>query len=285
MTAAEFLVVMSLVAGVAGTGVGGLIGVLFAGKGNRIMSRMLSFAAGIMVGVVCFDLIPESVKLSQTEGFEYGGMLIMVASVAFGIVLVYYLNKLVDYITLKSHDMAHAHVHNATHIKPEELHHEQDLIEESAIPNVDRKSLLKAGIIMLLAIALHNFPEGMAIGSTGVNNEMSGVVLAIIIALHNIPEGIAIAAPMAGGGIKKWLAVLLTALAGATTIVGAAFGILVGGVSDLATGICIGFAGGAMLYVTFGEIMPQSILLEEGRLPAISMLIGLVGAAVIVFAM
>ena len=73
-------------------------------------------------------------------------------------------------------------------------------------------------------------------------------------------------------------------VAGAATVVGALIGLAVGGISRLASGICMGLAGGAMLYVTFCEILPQSILMEEGRVPAVSMLVGIVCSMVFVFA-
>lgn len=87
-----------------------------------------------------------------------------------------------------------------THRSIEELHHETKVIEANDALNadavatvktqeVDKKSLLKAGIIMLLAIALHNLPEGMAIGATGASDTQTGILIAIIIAVHNIPEG------------------------------------------------------------------------------------------------
>ena len=182
-----------------------------------------------------------------------------------------------------------------THRSIEELHHETKVIEANdalisdgtktvKTQEVDKKSLLKAGVIMLLAIALHNLPEGMAIGATGASNTQTGILIAIIIAVHNIPEGMAISAPLASGGVKGWKTVLLTALAGAATVLGAVIGLAVGGISKLASGICMGLAGGAMLYVTFCEILPQSILMEEGRVPAVSMLVGIICSMIFVFA-
>lgn len=102
--------------------------------------------------------------------------------------------------------------------------------------------------------------------------------------MHNIPEGMAISAPLASGGVKGWKTILLTALAGAATVLGAVIGLAVGGISKLASGICMGLAGGAMLYVTFCEILPQSILMEEGRVPAVSMLVGIICSMIFVFA-
>lgn len=282
------ILVLSLVAGIVGTGLGGIIGVLLKNKGNKVMGRVLSFAGGVMVGVVTFEMLPEAVEYSKIENsIEQSGILIAVSALGVGMLIIFGLNKMLDVIENM----------RGTHKSIEELHHETKVIEANdalmeanacgntaAVQAVDKKSLLKAGLIMLLAIAFHNLPEGMAIGASGASNSQTGVLVAIIIAVHNIPEGMAISAPLASGGVKGWKTVLLTALAGAATVVGALIGLAVGGISQLASGICMGLAGGAMLYVTFCEILPQSILMEEGRVPAVSMLVGIVCSMVFVFA-
>lgn len=282
------ILVLSLVAGIVGTGLGGIIGVLLKNKGNKVMGRVLSFAGGVMVGVVTFEMLPEAVEYSKIENsFEQSGILIAVSALVVGMLIIFGLNKMLDVIENM----------RGTHKSIEELHHETKVIEANdalmeanacgdtaAVQAVDKKSLLKAGLIMLLAIAFHNLPEGMAIGASGASNSQTGILVAIIIAVHNIPEGMAISAPLASGGVKGWKTILLTALAGAATVVGALIGLAVGGISRLASGICMGLAGGAMLYVTFCEILPQSILMEEGRVPAVSMLVGIVCSMVFVFA-
>ncbi len=282
------ILVLSLVAGIVGTGLGGIIGVLLKNKGNKVMGRVLSFAGGVMVGVVTFEMLPEAVEYSKIKNsFEQSGILIAVSALVVGMLIIFGLNKMLDVIENM----------RGTHKSIEELHHETKVIEANdalmeanacgntaAVQAVDKKSLLKAGLIMLLAIAFHNLPEGMAIGASGASNSQTGILVAIIIAVHNIPEGMAISAPLASGGVKGWKTILLTALAGAATVVGALIGLAVGGISRLASGICMGLAGGAMLYVTFCEILPQSILMEEGRVPAVSMLVGIVCSMVFVFA-
>ncbi|MDR3216259.1 MAG: ZIP family metal transporter [Clostridiaceae bacterium] len=144
-------------------------------------------------------------------------------------------------------------------------------------------ALKGAGFLMLLAIMLHNFPEGAAIGSAGALNEGLGAVLAIVVALHNIPAGFAISAPLVAGGTKRISAILLTALAGAATAAGAMFGLFLGGLSALFSGVLLGLSGGAMLYATFGEIMQQSIRLNGGKMPAAWMFAGLMLSAAAVF--
>lgn len=210
------ILVLSLVAGIVGTGLGGIIGVLLKNKGNKVMGRVLSFAGGVMVGVVTFEMLPEAVEYSKIKNsFEQSGILIAVSALVVGMLIIFGLNKMLDVIENM----------RGTHKSIEELHHETKVIEANdalmeanacgntaAVQAVDKKSLLKAGLIMLLAIAFHNLPEGMAIGASGASNSQTGILVAIIIAVHNIPEGMAISAPLASGGVKGWKTILLTAL-------------------------------------------------------------------------
>ncbi len=275
------VMILALVAGVVGTGVGGVIGVLLRGKGNKVMGRVLSFAGGVMVGIVAFEMIPEAVEMTVVDGKLWTGVLIACAMIVVGMAVIYGLNKLIDVLENM----------RDTHRELAELHHETAILqakqkeeEKNAVSSPEsRKRMLKAGFIMLVAIALHNFPEGMAIGAGGMASTTTGVLIAIMIAVHNIPEGMAISAPLASGGVGAWKTIGLTTLAGAATVFGAAIGLLVGGLGLIATGVCMGLAGGAMLYVTFCEILPQATLMEEGRVPAVSMLVGIVFAMIFVY--
>ena len=111
----------------------------------------------------------------------------------------------------------------------------------------------------------------------------SALVLAILIGLHNIPEGMAISVPLINGGISKRRAVLLTALTGAPTIVGAIIGYLIGDIGALGLALSLSFASGAMLYVTFGEILPQSILMYRSKLPAFFVIIGILVGLIVIY--
>lgn len=284
MSDKTLILVLSLVAGVIGTGLGGVIGVLLRGKGNKVMGRVLSFAGGVMVGVVTFEMIPEAVAMSVIGDWAPSGVLMALGMLAIGMLVIYALNKALDVLENM----------RDTHRQLAELHHETSILAvkqgeaagtATAVGNdvAARRSMLKAGIIMLIAIALHNFPEGMAIGATGAAETKTGILIAVIIAMHNIPEGMSISAPLASGGLGALKTIGLTTLAGAATFLGAILGILVGGIDNLATGICMGLAGGAMLYVTFCEILPQATLMEEGRVPAVSMLIGIGCAMLFVY--
>ena len=105
----------------------------------------------------------------------------------------------------------------------------------------------------------------------------------MIIGLHNIPEGMAVSVPLISGGMPKWKAVLITAASGIPTILGALLGYLLGEIGPMGLTLSLGFASGAMLYVVFGEILPQSFLMYNSKLPAFSAIIGILVGIIIIF--
>jgi len=119
---------------------------------------------------------------------------------------------------------------------------------------VDKNSLLKTGIIVAIGLAIHNFPEGLAIGSGFGASIKLGLSLAIAICFHDIPEGISMAVPMKNGGIKASKVIFYVVLSGVTTGVGAFFGALVGGISQSVIAMCLAFAAGAMIYIVSRRI-------------------------------
>ncbi|MCL2805800.1 MAG: ZIP family metal transporter [Treponema sp.] len=248
------MILFSAIAGICGMGLGSLISAMLIKKtSENMICWLLSFAAGVMISIVCFGLVPKS--------FELAGFIVSVSGLVLGIVVIMGLNYIVDKITATSLKI---------HITHEELYHESQLIHNPA------GRFLRSGIMMLLAIALHNVPEGIAIGAGGSHSFQLGALLAFMIAVHNIPEGMAIAAPLLAGGIKKWKVVLLTSLAGATTLLGGFIGILIGSISDFAIALSLSTAGGAMLYIVFGEIMPQSVIMTKNRTASIVTLFGVI---------
>ncbi len=108
--------------------------------------------------------------------------------------------------------------------------------------------------------------------------------MAVVIGLHNIPEGMSVSVPLISGGVSKLRAVLITAVTGAPTILGAILGYSLASVSPESLALSLSFAGGAMLYVVFGELLPESILMWRSKAPAFGMLVGLVTGMIIIFA-
>ena len=126
-----------------------------------------------------------------------------------------------------------------------------------------------------MGIAVHNFPEGLAVGSGFAAQNSIGLRLALIIALHDMPEGVAMAVPLKLGGYSPFQVLLYTIIAGIPTGIGAFFGELLGGLSNIFISLCMGFAGGAMLYITCGEIIPKTQSVHKGRISTAGMIIGM----------
>ena len=142
--------------------------------------------------------------------------------------------------------------------------------------NTRNNSLLNTGIIVGIGLALHNFPEGLAIGSGFGASIKLGYSLAIAILLHDIPEGLSMSIPMKNGGMSKIKALNYTFLSGVTTGIGAFFGALAGQISKAMISICLAIAAGAMLYIISGELIPESNKLYSGKLSTIGNIIGFV---------
>lgn len=286
MTMVWQVVLITAIAGVGGTGLGGLIGALFKKDSSRIVSLLLSFAGGVMMAVVCFDLISSAILPENAE--EPISVFIVMAGILFGYCVVYLLNYIIDKNT--NHEVAHIDAdHPQTADDLDELIH-ADHYEEHRKMNSSYQ-LFIGGLVMAAAIALHNLPEGMVIGATYAADAVelspsslgSGLVMAVIIGLHNIPEGMAVAVPLISGGMSRAKAVLLTAVTGAPTVIGALLGFWVGMLSPLALSLSLSFASGAMLYVVFGELMPEAILMWRSKLPAAATVIGMLTGVIIIY--
>ena len=235
--------VLGLFFGTIGTTIGGIIGCSLKSQSNKFLSFILSFAAGLMMAVICFDLIPEALGLSQiTE---------VIIGIILGIIVMIFCDLIVDKIFSK---------------KP--------ILNQNTnkVPN----NLLKTGIIVSIGLAIHNIPEGLAIGSGFEASLKLGFSLAIAICFHDIPEGISMALPMKNGGMKAYKIMFYVILSGIATGVGALIGSIVGKISEQIIAIALSFAAGAMLYIVSGELIPESNSLYKGRISALGNMIGFI---------
>lgn len=230
---------LGLFFGTFGTTIGGIIGVCFKNTSNKFLSFILSFASGLMLSIVCFDLIPEALEITNIVN--------VIVGVVFGIIVMIICDILVE-----------------------------KKFNEKKTKRYNENSLLKTGIIVSIGLALHNFPEGLAIGSGFGASLTLGYSLAIAICLHDIPEGISMAVPMKNGGISKYKVIFYVVLSGITTGVGAFFGALVGGISKEIIALCLSFAAGAMLYIVSGELVPESNKLYQGKIVALGNILGII---------
>ena len=244
MTRILYITIWGLLFGVVGTTIGGALSFLINKESKRLLSFVLEFSAGLMLSVVSFDLLPEAFKL--------GGVGLGCIGVVIGTAVVILLDDIIKKL---------------------------DIVQKS----IQNKGVLKAGILMAAAIALHNFPEGVAVGSSFEASMKLGLSIAIVIAVHDIPEGMAVALPLRLGGISPLKVLLLVFLSGVPTGVGALVGALLGEISDKVIASCLGFAGGAMMYIVSSEVMPEANKIYRGRVPAIGNLIGVLCGILIVY--
>ena len=203
---------LGLFFGTFGTTLGGIIGVIIKRNSNKFLSFILAFASGLMMAVICFDLIPEALEISFLSNVIIGIIL--------GIATMIFCELLVE----------KKFKNNSRFVK-------------------DKNRLLKTGIIVSIGLAIHNFPEGLAIGSGFESSMKLGLSLALAICLHDIPEGISMAVPMKNGGMKISKVIFYVVLSGITTGIGAFFGAIIGSISKEIISICLSFAAGAMLYI------------------------------------
>jgi ZIP family zinc transporter len=233
--------------GTFGTTLGGIIGVCLKTTSNRFLSFILSFASGLMLSIVCFDLIPESMDLTS--------ILNTVVGVILGVICMI----ICDILVQKRFNKININVGGAPLGDPKRVN-----------------NLLKTGIIVSIGLALHNFPEGLAIGSGFDASITLGYSLALAICLHDIPEGIAMGVPMKSGGMKVSKIIFFVIMSGITTGIGAFFGALVGTIGKEVIAMCLAFAGGAMLYIVSGELIPESKSIYKGRFTSLGNILGII---------
>ncbi len=202
------VLVISTLAGVVGTMLGGIIA-SFIKKSANISASASLFAGGFMLAIVSFELIPEAVTTGSLQN--------VILSFVVGILLVIIANKIFGSTTTDS-----------------------------------------SSFLVFLAIAIHNFPEGLAIGGGEVAS--IGISVALLIALHNIPEGLALSLPVLKSGKSKAFAIALSALAGLPTAIGGMVGRILSVSSPIFICSCLSLAAGSMTFVTFSEILPTGSL-------------------------
>lgn len=225
-----------LIFGMVGTTLGGILGSFISLKSNKSLGFILEFAAGLMTAVICFDLIPETLNISNVS--------VCIIGIFIGIITMIFCNNIVDKIY-------------------------------SNQKKLKTNTLLKTGIIIAIGLAVHNFPEGLAIGAGFEASNSLGFKLAIAIALHDVPEGISIALPLKNGGSSKLKSIIITTLSGLTTGLGAFFGAIVGNISPILIGISLAFAAGAMLYIVSCELIPESKSIYKGRFASLGNILGI----------
>ncbi len=265
--------------GVGGLALGGGLAAAVHSPSDKTVSLLLRFTAGVMLSVVCFDLVSDAAEESS--------ILPVLCWILIGYLCTYLLNCWIDKQAHHTHShggQEHGHHEHGQEHGHEHGHHHLGH-DSGELCACGHHTLHTAGLVMAAAVALHNVPVGMAIGATfaGAAHGEGGVLAALIIGLHNIPEGMSIAAPLLAGGGKPAGAVGVAALSGLPTILGALAGYGAGTMNPLVLAVSLSFAAGAMLYVIFGELLPESEHLWQSRLSGLSTMLGMLLGMALIF--
>lgn len=215
--------------GVGGaTLIGAIIGIIFKGISHKFSGIVLSFAAGVMLAAAVIGLILPSI--------EYGGnfsLLVTVVGIFCGALCVNVIDKIVP------------HLHRMTGTDFEN--------------HPEKQAQLNKVLLFVMAIAIHNLPEGIAAGvGFGTENVVEAVIVALGIALQNIPEGMVIIGPMLATGMGYKRTFIIAALTGVIEVIGTFMGYFAVSMSSAILPFALAFAGGTMLYVVSDEMIPET---------------------------
>lgn len=236
-------IVLLTALGVGGaTVIGALIGFIFKNISHKFSDIVLSFAAGVMLAAAMLGLIIPSLEY----GGKYG-ILITVAGIFTGAVCLNLIDKLVP------------HLHKIVGVEPESHHNAN----------------LNKVLLFVLAIAIHNLPEGIAAGvGFGSGDTTQALIIAGGIALQNIPEGMVIIAPMLAAGISPRKTFIFAMITGFVEVIGTLIGYFAVSISTAILPFALAFAGGTMLYVISDEMIPETHAHGSERGATYALLIG-----------
>lgn len=229
-----------LLSGVVGTASGGLLACFLPDKNKRVISFILEYSAGLMMAIVCFDLLPNS--------FAFAPLSAVILGLLIGVILMIFSENCLKY--------------------------SKKIAEEDV-------SIKNTGLAIALGISLHNLLEGLAVGSGFDADFKLGLSLAIAILLHDIPEGVSIAMPLHAGGTSRIKSFLITLASGIPMGLGALIGALVGKLSTLYIAMCLSIAGGAMLYIVFANMLPESKRMYSGRFGSLGSILGMISGIIL----
>jgi len=212
--------------GVGGaTVIGAVFGFAFKSVSHKFSDIVLAFAAGVMLCAAVFGLVMPSL--------EYGNFIVTVAGIFCGALILNIIDKLIP------------HLHKLSGVE-DELHPK-------------KTEQLNKVLLFVMAIAIHNLPEGIAAGvGFGTGNTAEALIIAGGIALQNIPEGMVIIAPMLASGVSRKRTFVVAMLTGIIEVFGTLVGYFAVSLSNAILPFALAFAGGTMLYVISDEMIPET---------------------------
>ncbi|GAK58555.1 zinc uptake transporter [Candidatus Vecturithrix granuli] len=290
---------LTVFAGIS-TGIGSILAFTAKRTDYRFLSVATGFSAGVMLYLSFVEIFLKGFEILSKQYGEYWGHWINAASFFSGIVLIGLIDNLIP-ASENPHE-----IHTEAEIMP--LHNPTasfpvfDLsaaasskrAEGSNHHTIAHQTLLRTGLFTALAIAIHNFPEGLATFLAALEDPSLGIAIAVAVALHNIPEGISVSVPIfyASGNRKK--AFFYSLISGLAEPVGAGIGylslrFLVGGkdgaIPSHVMGLLFGMVAGIMVYISLDELLPTSRAYGKGHDSLFGLVAGMLVMALSVLVM
>lgn len=250
---------LTLGAGLA-TGIGSAIAFLTRHTNKRLLSFSLGLSGGVMIYVSFVELFQQSQLTLAAEWGQRPGTAMTVACFFAGILLIGIIDRLVPSVE-----------------NPHEAHRVEEMAEQPRNPK-----LMHMGLMTALAIAIHNFPEGIATFTTAVDDTTLGAAIAVAIAIHNIPEGIAVSVPVYYATGDRAKAFRLSLLSGVAEPVGAllAWLVLMPFMSPTLMGCILAGVAGIMVFISIDELLPAAREYGEAHISIYGVVTGMAVMAV-----
>ena len=256
-----FAFLLTLFAGLS-TGIGSALSLLTKRTSTKFLSLALGFSAGVMIYVSFVEILGKAkIALIASAGEKLGSWMTIVGFFG-GIFIIALIDKLIPSTE-----------------NPHEIHTVEEMDGKS---ESHKAKLMRMGVFTALAIAIHNFPEGLATFTAALSDTSLGIPIAVAVAIHNIPEGIAVAVPVFYATGSKRKAFKLSFLSGLSEPVGALIGylILFRFFNDFMMGIIFAIVAGIMVYISLDELLPAAREYGEHHLSIYVLIAGMAVMAV-----
>lgn len=255
-------IIFTLIISVLAAVIGALVGIRTKNENKNITNYFIALASGTMIGLLFLEIIPEGIE-GLKENYKHGA--IYAALIICGCTLIFYLlHELVN---------KHGHKKNHCHVEGEEDHCHEALHAAKAIGG--GRGVIASAIILILAMSIHNLPEGVSVGVAFASSVKSGIILCLVIGIHNLVMSASIAVVLINSNISKNKTIFLTAICFITTILGSVIGYYIGDISEVVLSICLCISSGTLLFVVFYEMLPKAISNCKSKLVYVFLILGI----------
>ncbi len=227
---------IALVAEGIGLEIGIVLLYLFRVKNSRLIGMLFGATSGLMTAIICFDVLPQALERNRID--------LVVAGVMIGVTIGLLLDDFMPCL-------------------------------ETAVP-IKNSKMLKAAFTLVVGIALHNIPEGFALGTLANASSDAIQKFAAVLMLHSIPEGIALAITFKQTKIKLPVLMMIPVVLGSIMGIGGVTGYILSGINENYIVTALGLAAGIILYIVCEELMPESRKIWNGRMTTVATIAGII---------